>query len=215
MSNKFDSGRSYGPVNPFSLGRDFLKTPLMATIKLARFKFVSKMLSSDDVVLDMGCGNGMSSYYYASVAKRVIGIDLYADIDQVAKAMARENLRFMKEDLLKMDYSILKPEGITAVTSVDVIEHFYREDGEKIIANSAELLAKGGVMITGTPSKFSGAYRSEQSRLGHYYEYEPEELKSICDKYFGRTFLFSMNDEVVHTGFSKLAWFFFVICVKT
>jgi len=77
-----------------------------------------------------------------------------------------------------------------------------------------ELLSDSGMMIVGTPSKFSAPYRSEQSRAGHVHEYEPDELRRLCDRHFPRTFLFSMNDEIVHTGFSKMAWFTFVVAIK-
>jgi hypothetical protein len=33
------------------------------------------------------------------------------------------------------------------------------------------------------------------------------------DQHFVRTFAFSMNDELVHTGHHKLAWYYFVIGV--
>ncbi len=69
-------------------------------------------------------------------------------------------------------------------------------------------------MIMGTPSKYSYKYRSQKSKDAHFYEYTPSELKSVCEERFKRVFMFSMNDEIVHTGFDKLAWFFFLVCVK-
>lgn len=68
--------------------------------------------------------------------------------------------------------------------------------------------------MIGTPSKYSAKYRSIQSKKQHIYEYKPEELKKICEKHFDRVFNFSMNDEVINTGFSKLSWFNFFICIK-
>jgi len=71
------------------------------------------------------------------------------------------------------------------------------------------------MMIIGTPNKFSRNYRSQASKDVHLHEYEPDEIVSLCKKYFGRTLLFSMNDEIVHTGFSKLAWYLFVLAFKS
>ena len=34
----------------------------MATVNFARYKFVSKMLSMDDAILDVGCGDGFSAF---------------------------------------------------------------------------------------------------------------------------------------------------------
>ena len=102
--------------------------------------------------------------------------------------------------------------------AIDFIEHFYKRDGEKmIIETSSNLLqpGEGGMMIIGTPNKYSEAYRSEASKSIHLHEYEPDEIVSLCKKYFGRTLLFSMNDEIVHTGFNKLAWYLFVLAFKS
>lgn len=205
--------RDYFPVDSFQLNRDFLKNPLMATIKLARYKFTAKMLSPTDKVLDLGCGSGLSSYYYSFYASEVLGVDLYADIDQAKDLYKKENLAFAQEDILSLPESI-KNYKATAITMVDVIEHFYRKDGEKIIRNCSEMLQDGGMMILGTPSKYSEAYRAKSNHHIHFHEYEPQELRDLCGQHFSRTLMFSMNDEVVHTGFDKLAWFFYVLCFK-
>lgn len=205
--------KEYFPIDQFSLDRDFLKNPLMSGIKLARFKFVAKLLSKEDTVLDLGCGNGYSSYFFSKFCKKVTGVDLYANIPAVSKKMAAENLTFIKADILSPP-AIISNYGTTVVTAIDVIEHFHKKDGEKIVGIYSKILSAHGMMIIGTPNKFSEMYRSRQSKDIHFYEYRPDELKELCNKYFNRTILFSMNDELVHTGFYKLAWFIFVCCFK-
>ena len=41
-----------------------LENPLMTTIKFSRFKFVSKLISKKDTLLDIGCGQGLSSIFF-------------------------------------------------------------------------------------------------------------------------------------------------------
>jgi len=203
----------WGGDQGFIFGRDLESDPLMTSIKLARFKFVAKMLSPNDRVLDLGCGSGYCSYFYSRVAKEVVGVDLFSDIAQAQHKYPGDNLRFVTGDVLNLPREVAAS-PFDAVVSTDVIEHFSREDGERIIASSQRLLSDRGMMIIGTPNKFSSAYRSQQSRAAHIHEYEPDELRELCERYFKRTLLFSMNDEVVHTGFSKLAWFVFVLGFK-
>lgn len=203
----------YFAIDSFDLDRGFLANPLMAAIKLARFKFVAKMLSPQDRVLDIGCGQGVGSYFYSRFASKVTGLDLYADQERAAARFRADNLSFVSGDILAPPPPIVD-NRYDAITCVDVIEHFHQPDGERIIALYRDLLSEGGMMILGTPSRLSQAYRSASSRDSHFYEYEPMELRALCDRHFKRTLLFSMNDEVVHTGFDKLAWFFFVLCFR-
>ena len=42
-----------------------VKNPLMLMIKLARYKFYSKMINEQDVVLDLACGQGISTNFYS------------------------------------------------------------------------------------------------------------------------------------------------------
>lgn len=197
---------------PTGLQELFEDNPLMAAIKLARFKFPARLLSPEDSVLDLGCGVGQGAYFYACHTRgEVVGIDLYADVEYARQTFRRDNLRFVQGDLLDPPREILGSR-FDAVVSVDVIEHFSEADGRTLIERYAGLLRPGGTMILGSPNVLSSPYRSPQSRSVHVHEYEPEELRALCAPYFGRTFLFSMNDEVVHTGFSKMAWFFWVVC---
>ena len=197
----------------FKLQENFLHDPLMAAIKLARYKFVAKILSKNDKVLDLGCGNGYGSYFFSKIAKQVTGLDLYADVKKAQNLFNAPNIKFVQGDIVAPP-NVIAQNRFSAITAIDVIEHFYRGDGENIIEMYSRLLTENGIFIIGTPSKFSQSYRSKISKENHCYEYEPEELNDICGKFFGRTILLSMNDEIVHTGFSKLAWFFFVLCFK-
>ena len=49
-----------------------IENPLMTTIKYSRYKFVAKMISSNDVVLDLGCGTGISSLFYSDYCKKCL-----------------------------------------------------------------------------------------------------------------------------------------------
>ena len=73
-------------------------------------------------------------------------------------------------------------------------------------------LDENGIMIVGMPSLESQTYASPQSKAGHLNCKSGDDLKAILQQYFHNVFLFSMNDEVVHTGFEKMAHYLFCIC---
>jgi cyclopropane fatty-acyl-phospholipid synthase-like methyltransferase len=194
----------------FAMEQSFLQNPLMATVKLARYKFPARLLSARDRVLDLGCGAGYGSYFYATAAREVVGLDLNPDLPRMAEHLARDNLRLVHGDILAPPAEIAST-SFDSIVCLDVIEHFSQDDGRRIIESCSERLTDRGMLILGSPSRCSAAYRSQQSRHVHVHEYEPDEMRELCELYFPRTLLFSMNDEVVHTGFSKMAWFYYVI----
>jgi hypothetical protein len=69
-----------------------------------------------------------------------------------------------------------------------------------------------GVAIFGMPSLESQAYASEQSRVGHVNCKSGQDLKDSMLEFFDNVFMFSMNDEVVHTGIHKLAHYLIALC---
>lgn len=198
----------------FTMEATFLRNPLMATVKLARYKFVAKMLSPRDRVLDLGCGAGYGAYYYATVAREVVGLDLNPDLPEMAGHLTRPNLRLIHGDILDPPPVETLGGPFDSIVCLDVIEHFTEEDGGRILADCHRRLNERGMLVLGSPSSLSGAYRGEESRRVHVREYHPDEMRERLDRLFSRTLLFSMNDEVVHTGFSKMAWFYYVLAFK-
>jgi hypothetical protein len=55
------------------------------------------------------------------------------------------------------------------------------------------------------------AYASPQSVAGHVNCKSGNVFKETMEKYFENVLLFSMNDEVVHTGFTPMAHYLFAI----
>jgi len=80
------------------------------------------------------------------------------------------------------------------------------------LSNLRGSLNDGGVLIIGTPSLESQQYASSQSKIGHVNCKSGAELKTLVQRYFDNVFLFSMNDEVVHTGFYPMAHYLIAVC---
>ena len=55
-------------------------------------------------------------------------------------------------------------------------------------------------------------YASELSKIGHVNCKTAPDLRELMSNFFNTVFIFSMNDEVVHTGFHKMAHYIFAVC---
>jgi hypothetical protein len=69
-----------------------------------------------------------------------------------------------------------------------------------------------GVTSIGVPSLESEQYASEDSKLGHINLKSQKDLKATLSSFFHTVLIFSMNDEVVHTGFAAMAHYSFALC---
>jgi hypothetical protein len=99
-----------------------------------------------------------------------------------------------------------------AIYSVDVLEHINQKDEDTFLSNICKSLKPDGTAIIGIPSIESQQYASPASKAGHVNCKTGADFKGFMSGYFHHVFLFSMNDEVVHTGFDKMAHYLFCVC---
>jgi len=181
---------------------------LQLLIHLARYKFVAKMLSKTDRVLEVGSGEGMGTIFLSQHCASVKGIEFKKKEFSYAKTINnRPNVEFIRGDF----FDFRTHELFDAAVSLDVIEHMPQDVGETFLAKTALNLKDTGMLIVGTPSIYSYEYQAANSKAAHVKCYDRDELINIVRKYYGRVIAFSMNDEMVHTGFPKLAWYYFIV----
>ena len=94
----------------------------------------------------------------------------------------------------------------------DVLEHIPSSDEDQFLRNVLVSLEPHATLIIGMPSLQSQTYASAHSKLGHVNCKDQPELKRLMQKYFHNVFAFSMNDEVVHTGYHAMAHYNLVLC---
>jgi 2-polyprenyl-3-methyl-5-hydroxy-6-metoxy-1,4-benzoquinol methylase len=177
-------------------------------IRLARYKFVTKMIKSTDSVLEVGSGSGLGAIFLGQHCRKVTGIEVKTT--EVAEARGinkRDNVEFRVCDL----FDLPRDEKFDVVVSLDVIEHMPIEMGREFVKAQAAHLKDDGMLILGSPSIHSFPYQSALSQSSHVKCYDQPELLEVINPHVQRTLAFSMNDELVHTGYSKLAWYYFVI----
>lgn len=186
--------------------------PRRLTFILARYKFVAKMLSGSRDVAELGCGDAFGTRIVQQEVGSVAAYDFdpifIGDIER--RQSARWPLAARVHDIL--DGKL--PQRYDAIYSLDVIEHIPVEQEKVYLGNLVESLNENGVLIIGSPSLESQTYASPQSKVGHINCKTGRELKALLDEYFYSVFLFSMNDEVVHTGFYPMAHYLFALCAS-
>jgi len=188
----------------------FQVNTLQLLVKLARYKFVARLLKKTDDLLEVGSGSGLGTIFLSQHVKHVTGLEVNKhDFDAARSMNKRANLTFKHQSIF--DYTADRKHD--AALAMDVIEHFTVEDGRKLVAHMAKQCTPQGVVFIGTPSIHSYPYQSKYSQAAHIKCYDQPELVELMDEFFVRTFAFSMNDELVHTGNPKLAWYYFVIGV--
>ena len=98
-------------------------------------KFFTDNVSSEYIVLDIGCGNGALTFDVAKKVKRVVGIDLSDKNIRFAKEkFSKENIEYIQGDVFKN----LPDEKFDAVILSNVLEHIEdRFDFLKKIKNLA------------------------------------------------------------------------------
>ncbi len=180
---------------------------------LSRYKFVAKMLAGKKNVLEVGCGDAFGTRLVLQDVGSICAVDFdpvfVKDVNE--RMDPRWNFECRVHDILSNPVT----GSFDAAYSLDVIEHVAPSDEDRFLSNISRSLTSNGILIVGTPSLQSQAYASPASKEGHVNCKDHTALRQLLMRYFEHVFLFSMNDEVVHTGYYPMAHYLFALCVDT
>jgi len=199
----------FGNMSSFTWNSD----PKRLLFVLSRYKFAARMLEDCERVLEVGCGDGFAS----RIVKQHVKYLLITDADEI---MIRYANSIQTEDYpistmvhnfcnSKLKSSITKFDGIYLL---DVLEHINKKDEDSFLRNIIMCGRKGGKVVIGMPSMESQVYASEGSKQGHVNCKTKEELYEDLSDYFTSILCFSMNDEVIHTGYNRMSNYLFAVC---
>lgn len=188
----------------------WLDDPRRLAFTLARYKFVAKMIAGANSAVEVGCGDGFGSRVVRQVVPSLVAIDFDPRFIASAKAQGSDRfpVEFRQHDMLA---GPLSP-TVEAAYSLDVLEHIRPVDEHAFLANVAASLTPSGVCVIGSPSLESQVYASKYSKLGHVNCKTQADLKSAMQAHFANVFMFSMNDEVVHTGYDRMSHYNIALC---
>jgi 2-polyprenyl-3-methyl-5-hydroxy-6-metoxy-1,4-benzoquinol methylase len=191
-------------------GQVYRDDPRRLTFLLARYKFVAKMFSGFKNVLEVGCADAFGTRLVRQEVERVVATDF--DPIFIDDALSRSNTNWNVE--YKVHDMLASPPGdkFDGAYCCDVLEHIEPRDEDRFIANIVASLGSNGVAIFGLPSLESQIHASLPSKEGHVNCKTAADLRSLLLRFFHNVFVFSMNDEVVHTGFHPMAHYLFGLC---
>ncbi len=203
--NKFlDTSMKFGVAKlGLSVNYAWHDDPKHVLFTLARYKFVAKMLAGKHNVLEVGCGDAFGTRLVQQTVQDVTAIDFDPVFikDVESRVVPSWPLTCFVHDILDGPVA-----GVfDGIYSLDVLEHIDAAREQVFIRNLLLSLGSNGTLIVGTPSRQSQVYASPLSAAGHVNCKTGEQLRVLLDGFFQNVFMFSMNDETVHTGFQSMA----------
>ncbi len=203
-------------TNTINLGKhsswSWKNDPKHLIFSLSRYKFVSKMFAGFNKVLEVGAGDGFKSQVVNQTVKNLtlsdnekINNDIYNSENN-----NYSNCKFILHDFVKKEMK----EKYDGIYLLDVLEHISKRDEVKFVKNISKSLKKNGVLIVGIPSLESQKYASHHVKKTHINCKSKNELHSFMLNFFSNVFMFSMNDEVLHTGFDKMSNYIIALCLN-
>jgi 2-polyprenyl-3-methyl-5-hydroxy-6-metoxy-1,4-benzoquinol methylase len=129
-------------------------------------------ISSGEVVVDMGSGDGALTWHLARANRngKTIGVEPESEGRRLAQIMNAENKAGLD---FFADTASLPPESADVVVCAEVIEHV--DDPEKLLGEIRRLLKPSGRLIITTPVRLTEKpFDSE-----HVHEFFPEELATL------------------------------------
>ncbi len=184
--------------------------PRRILFTFARYKFVAKMFEGFEHVLEVGCGDASATRIVQQSVQNVTVTDFdrvfIDDIESRQQANWRLDARI--HNMVKSPIE----DKFDGVFGLDVLEHIQKIHEDVFLKNICSSLKDHGSLIIGMPSLESQVYASEGSKAGHVNCKSGNELRDFLKKYFHSVFMFSMNDEVLHTGFFPMSHYLLAVC---
>jgi 2-polyprenyl-3-methyl-5-hydroxy-6-metoxy-1,4-benzoquinol methylase len=187
--------------------------PKRLAFTFARYKFVAKMLAGKKNVLEIGCADAFCTRIVQQSVAQVTVIDF--DPVFIADVKARSDPKWPLAGAFVHDVlSGPVPGKYDGIYALDVLEHIEGSREHEFLRNMVAALTEYGVVVIGMPSLESQDHASPQSKAGHVNCKSGDDLKRTLERHFHNVFMFSMNDEVIHTGFFPMAQYLLAVACQ-
>jgi SAM-dependent methyltransferase len=123
-------------------------------------------------IADIGCGVGHS--YDLLAPRETVGVDLDPTV------LEGQHRQTVVADMRRLPFADHEFDGLIAVQSIEHVP-----DPELALAEMARVLKPGRTAVLVTPNRLTFARAEEIIDPYHYVEYDPDELMSVCRRFFG------------------------------
>ncbi len=146
-------------------------------------------IKANDLVLDLGCGNGQHSLRLAGKAGKIIAVDYNQIQLNIARKLTKEHkikhIKFIKLDLEKK--LGFKNNFFDKILCLDVLEHLYKR--EQFLKEVKRVLKPKGLIFVSVPNK-NTSWKKLQRKVGlnsfadpdHKIEYTLQEVEKILSQ---------------------------------
>ena len=131
-------------------GHAYLTDPKRLAFTLSRYKFVSKMLTGKNNVLEIGFADAFGTTIVFNEVKKMSACDfdpLFVKDCIETHPLAKE-IDFFEHDMVKSSVDNV----FDAIYFLDVLEHIQPHDEQKFMTNAVSSLDENGICIVGIPS---------------------------------------------------------------
>lgn len=148
-----------------------------------------RIIRGSDIVLDLGCGNGLHSIKFTEYCKKIICIDYNKEQLNIGKNISRDqkirNIYFYTINL--ESHLSFKTNYFDKILCLDVLEHL--NNREQMLCEIYRILKPNGIVFLTVPNK-NTSWKKIQRLAGinsfsdpdHKIEYSMPEIKSILTK---------------------------------
>jgi ubiquinone/menaquinone biosynthesis C-methylase UbiE len=172
-------------------GERFLPERLLGDIELEHYHryLLSAEIVSNKVVLDIACGTGYGSDILASMALRVIGVDIAEEAISFAKSRyQKSNLEFLLGSCADIP---VEDSSVDVVISFETIEH--HDEHQNMMKEIKRVLKPGGFLVISTPDKYEYSVRSNYKNAFHIKELYRGEFHELLSSFFKEVNTYSQS----------------------
>ncbi|MBN1796320.1 MAG: methyltransferase domain-containing protein [Sedimentisphaerales bacterium] len=144
---------------------------------MERCRLIKELVNPDDVVLDVGCGEGIVTVEIAKKAKTVVGCDYSIEAVNIAGKLHPE-VEFVYSNSTSLRFA---DNSFTKVVLSDVAEHLMPIQFVNTVGQINRVLKSGCELILATPLT---GYGKNTSTYAHIYEYSESEMLRLLSGIF-------------------------------